>query len=219
MMVLFSSWGISQSYSFKVRHDHDPWGKCLGEMIISPSGIEFRSGNDDHSINWDWHAIQTVDRKSTFEFTVLSYRDQKWLIGRDRPFDFTVIEGQGLTDEVFLLISGKLKIRVVDRIVSRIDEVLYEVPVKHLHTFGGCEGILRFGPEIIVFDSNDEKDSRTWRRDHEVVGVWSSGKYDLDIVVRERDSGDLGGERRFRFQLKEPLDEEFYFRLRRDFLP
>ncbi len=219
MMVLFSSWGVSQSYTFKVRHDHDPWGKCLGEMTVSPSGIEFRSDKEEHSADWAWLDIQGVDRRSVSEFSILSYLDQKWLAGRDRSFDFKVIEGQGLTDEVFLLISEKLKTPLVDRIVSRIDKVLYEVPVKHLHTFGGCEGILRFGPEIIVFDSNDEKDSRTWRRDHEVVGVWSAGKYDLDIVVRERDSGDLSGERRFRFQLKEPLDEEFYFRLRRDFLP
>jgi hypothetical protein len=169
LMVLFSGWGFSQGYTFKVRHDHDPWGK--------------------------------------------------WLAGRDRPYEFTVFQGLGLTDEVFLLISENLKTPVVDRKVFGIKEVLYEIPAKHLHTFGGCEGILRFGREMIVFDSEDKEDSRTWRREREVAGVWSSGKYDLDIVVQEREGRDLNRERRFRFQLKEPLDEEFYFRLRREFLP
>ncbi len=219
MMVLFSSWGFSQSYTFKVRHDHDPWGKCLGEMTVSPSGIEFKSDNEEHSFNWEWLDIQSVDRKSVSEFTLLSYRDQKWMIGRDRPFNFTVIEGQGLTDEVFNLISAKLKTPVVDRVPSRIEKVLYDVPVKHLHTFGGCEGILRFGTEMIVFESENKEDSRSWRRNSELVSIWSAGKFDLDIIAREREGGDLSRERRFRFQLKEPLDEEFYFRLRRELLP
>ena len=72
---------------------------------------------------------------------------------------------------------------------------------------------------MIVFESEDKEDSRSWRRDSELVSVWSSGKFDLDLIVREREGGDLSRERRFRFQLKEPLDEEFYFMLRRDFLP
>ncbi len=71
----------------------------------------------------------------------------------------------------------------------------------------------------MVFESEDEKDSRSWRLGTDVVGVWSSGKFDLDIVVREREGGDLNRERRFRFQLKEPIDGEFYFRLRREMLP
>lgn len=219
MMILFSGWGFSQSYTFKVRHDHNPWGKCLGEMTVSPSGLEFRSEDEDHTADWGWLDIQTVDRKSASEFTILSYQDQRRLIGRDRPFKFTVTEGAGLTDEVFHLVSVKLKNPVVDRVASRIETVLYEVPVKHLHTFGGCEGILRFGPEMIVFESENGEDSRSWRKDTELKGVWSSGRYDLDIVVREREGGSFSGERRFRFQLKEPLDEEFYFRIRRELLP
>ena len=84
---------------------------------------------------------------------------------------------------------------------------------------GGCEGFLRFGPEMIVFESEHQEDSRSWRRDTELSGVWSSGRYNLDIVVREREGGSFSGEKRFRFQLKEPLDEDFYFRIRRDLLP
>ena len=112
-----------------------------------------------------------------------------------------------------------LKTPVVDRVVSPAGKIIYEVPVKHLHTFGGCEGFLRFGPEMIVFESEHQEDSRSWRRDTELSGVWSSGRYNLDIVVREREGGSFSGEKRFRFQLKEPLDEDFYFRIGRDLLP
>ena len=103
-----------------MSHDHDPWGKCEGEITVSSTGIEFKSDKKEHNFDWEWPDIQSVDRKSVSEFTLLSYQDQKWMLGRDRPFDFTVIEGQGLTDEVFDLISAKLKTPVVDRIVSQV---------------------------------------------------------------------------------------------------
>ena len=64
LMVLFNGWGLSQSYTFKVRHDHDPWGKCLGELTVSPSGIRFSSDEEEHSFNWNWLDIQSVDRIS-----------------------------------------------------------------------------------------------------------------------------------------------------------
>jgi len=188
-------------------------------MTFSSAGITFRSDDGEHDFSWTWTDIQALDRKSETRFTVLSYQDQAWLAGRDRPYDFTVTGGDGLSDQVFRLIAGHLETPVVDRIPSAIDEVLYEVPVKHLHLLGGCEGILRFGREKIVYDSREPGHSRSWRKGHEIAGVWSSGRYDLDLVVRERGSGGSGRKKEYRFQLKEALDEDFYFRLQRELLP
>ena len=219
IMLLIGGWVFPRDFSFKVRHDHNPWGECIGEMTVSESGIKFESEDEEHSFDRDWTGIQSLDRKTAMEFTILSYEDRKWLAGRDRALGFTVVEGDGLQDEVFNLILQNFPGPVVDRVVSNIDDILYEISVKHLHTFGGCEGLLQFGPEKIVFDSHNEEDSRSWRIDTEITGVWSSGAYDLDITVREGRGLDSGSDRRFRFQLKRPIDEDFMFRLRRQILP
>lgn len=219
IMLLIGGWGLSQDYTFTVSHDHDPWGECAGEMTISESGIRFDSDEEEHSFDRDWTEIQSIDRRSSAEFTILSYEDRQWLAGSDRPLNFTVVDGPGLQDQVFSLIKQNLPVPVVDRVATDDGEALYEIPARHLHTFGGCEGILRFNPGEIVFDSENREDSRRWRIDREVKGVWSAGPYDLDINVREGSGIDSGSERRFRFQLKRPIDEDFLFRLRRNILP
>jgi hypothetical protein len=205
--------------TLKVRHDHDPWGGCEGELVITDSGIDYRTQKEKHNRSWAWTDIQTVDRHSPEMFTVLTYADQKILLGRDQPFDFTIVDGEGMDDQVFSVISEHLPRPVVDRFPKQIETVEYEVPVKHLHTFGGCEGILRFGKDHISYETDHEEDARLWRRDREVSGVWSVNRYDLEVQVYERDGGDFNRTRNFRFQLKEPLNESYYAQLRRQFLP
>ena len=215
--VFITSLGFGQT--LQVRHDHDPWGGCEGELVISDLGIEYKTEKEKHSRNWAWADIQTVDRYSPHKFTVLTYADQTILLGRDQPFDFTVLEGDDLDDETFAVILQNLPRPVVDRAPKEAKTIVYEVPVKHLHTFGGCEGTLRFGKDQITYETDHKKDARSWRRDREVVGVWSVNRYDLEIQVYERDGGDFNRTRNFRFQLKEPLNKSYYAQLRREFLP
>lgn len=212
-----SSFGLGQT--LQVRHDHDPRGGCKGELVITDSGIRYQTEKEKHSRSWTWKDIQTVDRYSPERFTVLTYRDQKILLGRDQPYDFEVLEGQGLDDATFAVIANNLPRPVVDRVSKELDTVEYQVDVKHLHTFGGCEGILRFGKDYITYETDYKKDSRFWRRDKEVVGVWSVNRYDLELQVYERNSGDYYQTRNYRFQLKEALNEDYYTQLRREFLP
>ena len=220
VLVLFSgSWGLAREYTFQVRHDHDPWGECLGEMTVADSGISFVSEEEEHSVDWMWTDIQAFDRRSESEFSLLSYKDRKWLAGKDRVFNFTVEEGAGFSEEVFSLVEENLPVPYVNRIPVVEEGPVYEIPVKHLHLFGGCEGILRFGRELIVFESGNGEDSRSWRKETEIAGVWSSGPWDLDILAREVSAGGSTRERRFSFRLKEPLNEEFFFKLRRELLP
>jgi hypothetical protein len=216
--ILITSNGFGQTL-LKVRHDHDPRGGCQGELVITDSGIEYKTEKVKHNRSWAWTDIQTVDRYSPEKFTVLTYADQKILLGRDQPFNFDVIEGDGLDDETFALISEKLPRPVVDRVPKEIEAVEYEVPVKHLHTFGGCEGILRFARDYITYETDHKKDARFWKRADDVVGVWSVNRYDLEVQVYERDGGDFNRTRNYRFQLKEPLNESYYTQLRREFLP
>ena len=207
--------------SLRVRHDHDPWGGCEGELTVNESGIQYLSEEEpQHNRDWTWLDIQTVDRRSLDRFTILTYQDQKWLLGRDRPWDFTLLgsNSQGLSDDLFEIIMTHLERPVVNR-ESRAIDALYEIPVKHLHTFGGCEGILRFGKDWIVYSTDRVKDQRSWRRNTEIANVWSTGRYDLEIEVHEKEGEDLLRTRSFRFELKRPLNEDFYAQLRREMLP
>ena len=216
VLTMITSFGLGQR--IKVRHDHDPWGGCEGELVITDSGIEYRSEKEKHNRNWSWTDMQTLDRFSPQRFTILTYADQEIFLGRDQPFDFTVLGGEGLDDQVFAFLVEKLPRPVVDRNPAEEEAVEYEVPVKHLHTWGGCEGVLRFSKERINYQTDHKKDARSWRRDREVVGVWSVNRFDLEIQVYEREGEDFNRTRNFRFQLKQPLDEIYYSQLRREFL-
>lgn len=203
--------------TLSVRHDHDPWGGCEGELEISEDGIRFEPDEGDHRREWAWIDIQSFDRRSPNEFSILTYEDLKWHLGQDRAFDFTVLPGEtSLTDSAFAMIRENLARPVTDRIPMTIPPV-YQVAVKHLHFFGGCEGILTFGDDYIVYAADHEEDARTWRV-QDIRNAWSSGPFNLDLHVHEEDR--LAGSKtsRFAFQLKEPLSETYYDQLRRQTL-
>ncbi len=204
--------------TLKVRHDHNPWGKCEGELVLSQEGVEYRQDEDKHHRKWRWVDIQSIDRKSSRRFSILTYEDQRWLFGADRHFNFTLLPDQEpLSEETFQFISAHLGKPVTDRIAKRA-QTDYQVAAKHLHTFGGCEGTLYFGPEWISYETDHAQDARTWKRDRDVDSVWSLNRYQLEIHVFEENKRSFDKTRRFRFQLKEPLNEDYYDELRRQLL-
>lgn len=207
------AWGESM----RVRHDHDPWGKCEGELIIDQEGIEYRSPKKkDHDRRWVWQDIQSVDRKSPTRLSVLTYEDQQLLLGQDKVFDFELLSAdRTFSDQALALISDKLKKPVTDRVTDPIDAE-YRVPAKHKHALGGCEGTLYFGAETIVYDSDDASDSRKWKKDRDVANVWSANRFDLEIRTFEENRRNFDKMRVFRFQLKEPLNQAYYEKLRRE---
>ena len=187
-------------------------------MIVTESGIEYLTDKEKHNRQWKWVDIQSFDRKSSTAFSILTYQDQKWALGADRSFNFTLLPEQDLlSEQSFQFVSEHLGKPVVDRMHRRI-EAEYQVPVKHLHTFGGCEGTLYFGKDWIVYETDHQEDARTWKRDRDVESVWSLNRYQLEIHVFEENKRAFDKTRRFRFQLKEPLDKDYYDQLRREFL-
>ena len=86
----------------------------------------------------------------------------------------------------------------------------YEIPVKHLHTFGGCEGVLQFTQDSIIYATKNRKDAREWRLDRDIQSVWSSDPYQLEIQVYENNRREFSRTRIYNFQLKEPLDWKMY---------
>jgi len=197
-----------------VRHDHDPWGSCEGELEITEDGIRFTPQEGDHQREWPWIDIQSFDRKAPDEFSLLTYEDLRWHLGLDRAFDFRVLPGSAALDTAnFDRIRDHLAHPVVDRISEAV-EPIYQVSVKHLHVLGGCEGILTFGQEKVTYDTSHAEDARTW----DIVAirnVWSSDPFQLELRVLEEDRRSFSKTRVFNFQLKEPLDTDYYDTLRR----
>lgn len=231
------------SYEFSVRHDHDPWGACQGTLTVDDQGIRYASqGKPEHDRVWTWLQIQSVDRKSGARLSVLTYEDLKWRLGQDRPYDFSLAplaeskdrggeteaggdmpskddsKRRGSLEGAFRLISAHLGKPLTDR-VARSIEPEFEVAAKHLHTFGGCQGVLRIGPEWIVYETSRPGHTRSWKRGRDVDSVWSADRFHFEIRAFEHGSQDFSSMTTFRFQLKEPLDQDFYDRLRREMIP
>ena len=200
-----------------VRHDHDPWGSCQGQIRIDDEGIRYEANKPEHSREWTWLDIQGFDRRSPDRFSVLTYEDLRWHLGLDRHFNFTVLPGQsGLDESTFQIVVERLARPATDRIPRPL-EAEYEVAVKHLHLFGGCEGTLKFGPEWIVYATKHEEDARSWRRD-QIANVWSSNSFELELRILEENRRAFDKATRFTFQLKEQIDLTYYETLRRKFL-
>ena len=215
--ALLSAGGVAAT--LQVKHDHDPWGSCLGELTITSQGIRLAGKTKpEHTRDWSRLDIKTVYRHSSERFTIVTYEDQKLLMGRDRPWDFTVTEPTfgSLDDATFSIVLRQLERPVVNHVPAPAQQPSYGIPVKHLHTLGGCEGILLLSRDWIVYRTDHVKDQRSWRRTSDVATVLSTGRYDLEVEVYERGAQDLLQTRRFRFELKRPLEESVYRRLRRE---
>jgi len=185
------------------------WPDARGEIRITQEGIGFQATNGKTSRTWAYRDIQTFDRRSKTEFVILSYEDQRWKLGRDRSYHFRVTSGE-LTDELFGQIRDRMAKPVTDRVLGEVSGAEYQLPVKHLHSLGGCEGQLIFTPEAIYYETEHAEDARAWRLTSEVESLWSGQPYELELHVYEHNRREFRRTRVFKFSLKEPLDPEFY---------
>jgi hypothetical protein len=156
---------------------------------------------------WNYQDIQQlkVEPKS---LTVLTYKDNKWKLGADRRYEFDLISGKTFED-AYNVLKGRLDQRFVAAIADSPDSMLWEIPVKHLHGFGGDEGVLQVGPDEIVYKSAKSDESRTWRYE-DIENISSSGPFQLTITSFERARMHYGSRKGFEFQLKQRLEEARY---------
>ena len=199
--------------SFEVIHKKRFGRGGRGEIRITAGAIEFNGAKTKNSRRWAYDDIQYFDRISETEFVILSYEDQKWKLGRDRQYRFTLTGGE-LTDSLFEQISQRIGRPVTNRVVRDIPEKRYELPVKHLHSLGGCEGLLTFAGDHIYYATEHRKDAREWRVSRDVESVWSMNPYQLELHVYDNNRREFSRTRVYRFALKKPLDPEFYRRLK-----
>jgi hypothetical protein len=195
--------------TFEVKRLKRLWWDGEGQIRISEEGIAYEAKKPKHSRSWKYQDIQYFDRLSKKEFVILSYEDIGWQMGRDREYHFAITSGE-LGDDVFQNISRRIKRPVTNRVVGEVVKAGYELPVKHLHSFGGCEGILKFTADAIYYSTDHKKDSRQWLLTRDVQSVWSMNPYQLEVHVYDNNRREFSRTRVYKFNLKEALDQEFY---------
>jgi hypothetical protein len=210
-LLLCSAAGLA-AQTFDVIHKKAHWPDGQGRIHISEEAIAFEARDEKHSRRWSYTDIQHFDRVSNSEFVILSYEDQKWKLGRDREFRFVITSGE-LTDGLMDTISQRLGKPATNRVVSEV-AAKYELPVKHLHTFGGCEGRLLFTDDAVYYSTPHAVDAREWKLARDVRAVSSADPYLLEIRVFENNRREFSRTRVYKFALKQPLDAGFYRNLK-----
>jgi len=199
--------------TFTVIHEKKLWRDGGGRIAITDDGITYSTEKKEDSRQWKYEDIQYFDRVSSKEFTILSYEDESRLLGRDKSYRFVITEGE-LTDDIFRTISLRLNKPVTNRDLPENVAARYELPVKHLHTFGGCEGTLKFTGDAVYYLTEHKKDAREWQLIRDIQSIWSSDPYQLEIHVYENNRREFSRSRTYSFILKTPLDPEVYRKLK-----
>ncbi len=186
----------------------------MGKLTVSDSGIEFEETGRDgkkpkHPQVWRW-AYQDIQQLkiSPKSLTVLSYKDNAWKFGADRQYDFDLVSKGDFTN-AYELLKNSLDQRLVAEIPDKVSQPLWEIPVKHLLRFGGDEGVLQVGADVIVYKSQKEGESRTWRYE-DIENISSSGPFQLTVTTFERAKTHYGDLKGFKFELKQRLEGARY---------
>jgi hypothetical protein len=183
----------------------------MGTLTVSSTDIVFEETGKGgkkpkHPKNWRW-AYQDIQqlKVSPRSLTVLTYKDSAWKFGADREYEFDLVP-DGTFTAAYDLLKNRLDQRLVAEIPDKISAPLWEIPVKHLHRFGGDEGILEVGPQMLVYKSENKEDSRTWRYE-DIENISSSGPFQLTVTTFERAKTHYGDRKGFNFELKQRLEE------------
>ena len=209
MLLLFLTVSPLSAQTLSVIHKKEFWRDGRGTIKITQEAVTYQAGNKTDSRKWKYSDIRHLDRISQKEFVLLTYEDQKLFLGRDRRYHFVVTEGQ-LSDSLFRKMSRWLGKPVTNRVPGKIKGAQYEIPVKHLHSWGGCEGRLQFTDDRVFYLTDEKKHRRAWRLAQDIQSLWSMDRFHLEIHTYDHKRLEFSRTRAHQFQLKQPLDRIFY---------
>ena len=190
-----------------VIHDHGI-GSCRGEIVFGESTVSYETENRKDARVWKYEEIQQIGLLGPKKLAILTYEDRKIALGKDRVFNFEIIEGEA--DEVLQAFLEKHVTRpLVSEIIPAGVPVRYSIPVKHLKRWGGTQGTLEITDAFVAYRTAARSDSRVWRYG-DIGSLGSTGPYQLRLTAMERVNGEHGGEKNFVFDLKERLNKEAY---------
>ncbi|HEY9435204.1 MAG TPA: hypothetical protein VI260_27425 [Blastocatellia bacterium] len=207
LLIFFAVNPVSaQSYEIPVEHEHT-FRDCRGTLVIMPEGIEYRTAHKEDARAWRYTDLRQIKIELPKSIELVSYEDQKRMLGRDRVFKFKALEGE-ITSEIGRLLVERAARPVVTSVAPATEDApTFEVPVKHLHRSGGCAGTLKVYPGRIVYESEDmPSDSRYWRYG-DIQNISQSERYRFEIATFE---DKLGGPKTYNFQLREALPAQAY---------
>lgn len=197
----------AQTFEFQVDHEH-LLRNCHGTLVITPGKIEYRASDKKDSRTWSYEDIRQIKLVSPTRLEIVTYEDQRRLLGRDRIFKFRLRRGR-LTQEVAAVLMARATHPLVTSVMPEAaGKPTFETPVKHLHKFGGCEGTLKVYPDQVIYQSKDEPtDSRYWRYS-DIQTFGHPTRYRFEITTFEDKAA--GPTKVYNFQLKEDLPKDAY---------
>ncbi len=195
----------AQEFKYKVQQDRFK-GHRDGELIISANGVEYRAKKEKDSRVWTYTDIRLFEILSPTRVRIWTYKDRKLLLGRDESLTFKIVEGQ-IDQKVSDFLRDRIGRPLVTSLTDEESTPLAQIPVKHSHRFGGCEGTLKVYPDRLVYEAQDGHDSRSWRWT-DIRAVGRSDTYRFDLETFEPQVG--ASSRSFNFILKEQLPDKTY---------
>lgn len=210
--LLGASSARSAGYAFRVKHNHS-FGGCEGTLVISEADIRYRTDRRRDARIWTYPEIKRVERQGLRTLIVRTYEDQTLQLGRDKLFEFQLLDGV-ITDEVLSF----LNLRVGRPLETPPDDSppggRYEIAAKHVHAFGGCHGTLKITDTHIEYVSAKPKDSHIWKY-LDIKRLRSRSTYELAIDTYQDQTLLLGKDKTYKFELKEALEPRVLAFIRR----
>lgn len=199
-----------QELKYTVRHERLLKDQ-RAELAFTEIGLSLRkldnkpgkSGDSQTSV-WPYEDIRQLVLSGR-KVVVLLYRDRSpWFLGVDKEYELTLDPGANITP-AYGFLKSRLDRRLVAVLANSEAAVTWELPAKRLGLIRGAEGVLRFGPDSMVFETKTKNQSRTWRME-DIAGISSSDPYEITVTTYERALVHYGSRKVFHFQLKQPMD-------------
>ena len=190
-----------------VRHEH-ALKNCTGELVFTDQGVEYVTKKGKHARTWTYIDIQQLGVMDSKNISIVTYEDSKLEMGKDRRFHFVVTEGS-IPDSLSSFLQSRLTRPLVTGMLPPSPESKYEIPAKHFHAWGGCQGVLRIGEDYVSYETTNKEDSRLWRYDA-ISSMGSTGPYQLRLTTMERTGAEISAEKNFIFDLKQRLEPKVY---------
>ena len=196
---------LGQEFKFQVEHDHLV-KSCKGELTISPQGLEYRTENKEHARKWDFTDIKMIKLESPKKVEVITYESSRKTLGQDKTFEFKVLEGE-VTKGVSDFLLARVERPLATSFVATEEKPRYELPVRHRHRFGECQGTLKVYADRVIYQSDKQDNSRYWRWT-DIQSISRTGPYQFGVTTYEPEFG--GPSKTYNFDLKEQMDEKVY---------
>lgn len=206
LLLLVVTTAAAQEFKYKVELDR-LIGHRDGELLITDNGVEYHAKRENESRSWTYADIKLIEILSRTRLRLQTYKDRKLYLGTDESLTFKIIEGE-LNHAVSDFLRGRTTRPFVTSLVEENQQTsIAEIPVKHSHRFGGCEGVLKVYSDKLEYESKTGHNSRSWRW----IDIRSVGRSDIYRFEVETFEPQIGvSSRSFNFVLKERMSDEIY---------